>query len=560
MKNRIYILLMSFSLIMAGCGEITTTDGRVINSTETGSSSSSSNNSTSDSSTTTNSTSNNDVSDINSSNGTLKIIGKITYDRVHVNSSGIGLNYNNITQEACKQVIVKAMGVDNQVIKSTTTDDNGDYILNNLPSNIELKVQVYAQLQKSGVGGWDLKVVDNTNGNSQYVMESSPIYLRDNSLRVNLNAQSGWGGSSYSGERTAAPFAILGSVYRAMQKVLSVDSSATFPTLVVNWSKNNVSSGNGSEAGLRDGQIGTSHFDGEHSLYILGKENSDTDEYDNHIIIHEWGHYFEANFSRADSIGGPHGAGDYLDIRVAFGEGWGNAWSAIATDDPIYYDTMDNRQSNGFSMNVEGELAQNPGWYSEDSIQRILYDLYDSNSDGDDTLSLGFKPIYDILVGSQKTTPAFTSIFSFITYLKEQNPSKTTQIDAILASENIEPIEDIYGSTIDSDLYSDMIGGSINICTYSQYGQGNKLYNHKYIRFSISQNENYTVSAKQNNGSSSDPDFSLYKTAPFTNMGTSEKTRFGIETDSYSLSSGNYLLDVSDYNDLRRACFDITVN
>jgi len=302
MKNKIYILLMSLSLTMAGCGEITTTDGRVINSTGTGNSSSSSNNSTSDNSAsdnsaTTNSTNNNDVSDINSSNGRLKIIGKITYDRVHVNSSGIGLNYNNITQEVSKQVIVKAIGIDNQVIKSTTTDDNGNYILNNLPSNIELKVQVYAQLQKSGVGGWDLKVVDNTNGNSQYVMESSPISLVDNSLRVNLNAQSGWGGYSYSGKRTAAPFAILGSIYKAMQKVLSVDSSATFPTLLVNWSKNNIASGDGSESGLSDGLIGTSHFDGEHSLYILGKENSDTDEYDNHIIIHEWGHYFEANFS-----------------------------------------------------------------------------------------------------------------------------------------------------------------------------------------------------------------------------------------------------------------------
>jgi len=557
MRHKIYILLMFSLFIIVGCGEVVVTDGTDDNSIGTISNNSSSSNSTSDSSATNNSTNNSNISDINSSNGTLKIIGKITYDRVHVNSSGIGLDYNNITKEVAKQVVVKAIGVDNQVIKSTTTDDNGDYSLNNLPSNTELKVQVYAQLKKIGIGGWDVKVFDNTNGNSQYVMESSSISLRDNSLKINLNAQSGWGGYRYSGERQAAPFAILGSIYQAMQKVLSADNNATFPTLVVNWSKNNIASGDGSEAGLRDGQIGTSHFNGEHSLYILGKENSDTDEYDNHIIIHEWGHYFEANFSRADSIGGSHGAGDYLDIRVAFGEGWGNAWSAIATDDPIYYDTMDNGQSNGFSMNVEGELAQNLGWYSEDSIQRILYDLYDSHNDGADTLSLGFKPIYDVLVGSQKTTPAFTSIFSFITYLKEQNPSVIDKIDAILASEDIDSIQDIYGSTINSKLYTDSLK---NVCTTSQYGQGNKLYTHKYIRFSISQNGNYTFSAIQNNGSSADPDFSLYKTAPFINMGTSEKTKFGIETDSYSLSLGNYLLDISDYNDLRRACFNITVN
>jgi len=409
------------------------------------------------------------------------------------------------------------------------------------------------------VGGWDIKVVDNTNNSSQYVMESSSISLGENSLRVNLNAQSGWDGYSYSKKRVAAPFAILGSIYQAMQKVLSADSNATFPTLVVNWSKNNIASGNGSEAGLKDGQIVTSHFDGD-VLYVLGDANGDTDEYDDHIIIHEWGHYFESKFSRADSIGGSHGVGDYLDIRVAFGEGWGNGWSAIATDNPIYYDTMGSNQSDGFSMDIENGIAENPGWYSEGSIQRILYDLYDSNNDGADTLSLGFKPIYDVLVGSQKTTPAFTSIFSFITYLKEQNPSVTDKIDSILDSENIASIKDIYGSTIDSRQYSDMSDGYINICTYSQYGQFNKLYNHRYIKFSIYQNGNYTVRAIQNNGNRSDPDFSIYKTSPFTNIGKAEEVKLGIETASYSLSSGNYLLDISDYNDLSRACFDITIN
>ena len=69
-----------------------------------------------------------------------------------------------------------------------------------------------------------------------------------------------------------------------------------------------------------------------HNLYSR-ERNEDSDEYDRHIIIHEWGHYFEDKLSRADSIGGPHGLSDRLDFRVAFGEGWGNAISAIITDD-----------------------------------------------------------------------------------------------------------------------------------------------------------------------------------------------------------------------------------
>jgi len=542
-RNKIYILVIFFSFIISGCGEVVVNNGTDNGSIGIGNSSTSS------------STSYNNENNSSSSSTTLKIIGKITYDRVHVDNSGIGLDYNNITKEIAKQVVVKAISSNGKVIRATTTDDNGDYILSNLPSNTRLKVRVYAKLQKTGKGSWNVKVVDNTNGNSQYVMESSFISLENNSLRVNLNASAKWNGYHYT-DRTSAPFAILGSIYQAMQKVLSADSNATFPALVVNWSKNNVASGNGSEAGLRDGQIVTSHFDGEQSLYILGDENSDTDEYDDHIIIHEWGHYFESKFSRADSIGGSHGAGEYLDIRVAFGEGWGNGWSAIATDNPLYYDTMGTQQTDGFSMDIENETPENPGWYSESSIQRILYDLYDSNDDGEDTLSLGFKPIYDVLVGSQKTTPAFTSIFSFITYLKKQNPSAVDKIDTILASENIEPIQDIYGSTIDNKLY---IGSLNNVCTTSRYGEFNKLYTHRYIKFSIMQSGKYTVSAKQNNGNRSDPDFAIYKTTPFSNIGKAEETQMGIETGSYSLSSGDYLLDISDYNDLSVACFNITI-
>jgi len=39
------------------------------------------------------------------------------------------------------------------------------------------------------------------------------------------------------------------------------------------------------------------YYDGK--LYILGDANSDTDEFDDHVIIHDWGHYFEDKFSES---------------------------------------------------------------------------------------------------------------------------------------------------------------------------------------------------------------------------------------------------------------------
>jgi len=550
--KRIMILLLMFSFlaILSGCGDTTTSsDGTISDDSvvvDTDYTVPTDDNTTSG------------VEEISTdSSGDLKIIGKITYDRVHVNDNGIGLNYNNITVEPAKQVVVEAIDRDGKVLASTTADDNGEYELTNLPSYTDVKVRAYAKLYKEGDGGWDVKVVDNTNDGAQYVIEGSFVSTENVSTRRDIHASSGWGGSGYTSTRAAAPFAILGSIYQAMEKVKGVDSSATFPTLVINWSPNNVPSSNGTLEGLKEGLIGTSHFDGT-ELYILGDANSDTDEYDDHVMIHEWAHYFEANFSRADSIGGPHTNGDILDIRVAFGEGWGNAWSAIATDNPIYFDTMGMYQANGFYMDIENQATQNPGWFSEVSIQKILYDLYDSNDDGSDKLSLGFKPIYDVLTGPQKTTPAFTSIFTFTTYLKDEEASKVNEIDELMASENIESIQDIYGSTIAPSLYVNLDDIDY-VCTYNRYGVGNKLYDHRYIKFDIGQDNDYIIRVEQNNGTDSDPDFTVYNTSPFTMLGTSESTVRGVEENRFSLTSGNYLLDISDYNGIDVACFDVTI-
>ena len=535
MKNRLKIIYVTILLLLlSACGEVNTVNNETTTITGTPT----------------------------LNDGILNIRGKITFDNVGVNANKVGLDYRNITRQPSRQVVVKAIGSRGEVITQTTTDDRGEYQLNKLPENVNLKIRVYAQMKKgTGHVTWDVGVIDNTNGDSAYVMEGSLSSTGTvNSVR-NLNASLGWNLSRryYSSARVAAPFAILDSVYTAMQKVVSAESKIDFPTLKINWSVNNVSAGNGTPQELRDGQIITSHYDGENKLYILGDEGADTDEFDNHIIIHEWGHYFEAKFSRADSIGGGHSEGDMLDMRLAFGEGFGNAFSAIATDDPIYYDSYGQSQAIGWSMNIENGKPNRPGWYSEASIQRILYDLYDSDDDGADTLSLGFTPIYDVLVGAQKQTPAFTSIFSFITALQEQNSGDKRAINAILQSEDISEIKDAYG-TAHHQLYLKMNSQrGANVCTSTTYGTSNKVNTHKYVLFSLAQTGNYTVRLSQTNGRTADPDFDLYRTSPFELIGIEEEIKFQYEEGRYQLKAGDYILDVSDYNNLRESCFNIRV-
>jgi hypothetical protein len=473
----------------------------------------------------------------------IEISGTIHYERVHPQNSGASsfLNYSDITQETAKQVLVIAIDRSGNLINSTSTDDQGRYILSNIPSNSDIKIRVYAKMEKTNQ--WDVKVINNSNNNALYGMEGNFVNSGfSNSVR-NLTAT--------ASSKNAPPFAILDSIYLAMSKVHAVDSTVNFPLLKINWSVNNINTG--------------TYYDGLDNIVLQGDQQGDSDEYDDHIVIHEWGHFFERIFSRADNIGGAHGANEHLDIRVAFGEGFGNALSAMVTDDPLYFDTFGN---NGWNMNIEQAVHETPGWFSEASIQRILYDLYDSNNDGADRLSLGFKPMYEVLVNGQRNTPSFTSIFSFINELKKANATVTTKIDAITASEDIATIEDSYGSNRVSSLeegslplYQELsIDKTIgNICSFNHYGVYNKLANHKYVRFTINNNNTYPIQVKQSNGSSSDPEFTLFKTSPFEKVSTNESGEAGIEKASLALTSGEYLLDIYDANNIDRACFLVSV-
>jgi len=493
----------------------------------------------------------------------VTVSGTITYDRVPVLTTNYGtvkLDYPHTIKESAKNLLIKAINQNGQAIAQTTSNEEGEYALQ-IPQNTNMKIRVYARMFKEGQ--WDVSVVDNTKQKAMYVIEGSLHNSGEKNSRRNLHASSGWTGNGYTKERDAAPFAILDSINTVMKKVRGADATLVFPQLTVNWSINNVATGG--ERSL--GQIVTSNYDGNSNLWILGDKNSDTDEYDDHIIIHEWGHFFEDKFSRSDSIGGPHSAGDSLDIRVAFGEGWGNALSAIATDNPIYFDTAGFHQNTGWSMDIESASHENPGWFSEASIQRILYDLYDSGVDENDNIHLGFTPIYYAMIDRERNTKAFTSIFTFIHALKSENPSQSYAIDQVVSSENISPIYDIYGKyrqnlaygTQKKPVYSELaLGrGVLTQCNNNSFGVYNKLGNRTFIKVPIYQDGIYNFSITPYGGASGDPDIIIYKAAyPFKSMGMSPLEGSPSDELSLLLTQGDYMLEVYDAS-FNNSCFRV---
>jgi hypothetical protein len=409
-------------------------------------------------------------------NGSFTLSGTVTYDSVPPTEFN-GLNYAATLQKPVRGAVVEVVaGSPAATLASATTSDAGAYTIA-WTGTSAVSLRVKAQTLSP-----PMRVQDDYNGNALYALDSGPVDASATAT-LNLNAASGWTGSFYGAPRSAAPFAILDAMLSAAKAFLAVAPATAFPALSANWS---VSNGQGTYYDPTSGE-----------LTILGQAGADTDEYDTHVVVHEWGHYFEDQLSRADSPGGSHGVGDLKDPRLAFSEGWGNALGAMVFyPDDLYADTMWNggQATTGIAFHLEPNGADDPtpGWWSEMSVAHFLYDVFDSPASDDDPLALGLGPISDVLTGPQRVTPAFTTLFSFVDALKGVQPGSATAIDAMLSGRNIaSPVQDAWGTgeTHDGGFSSNLpvyqslaVGGGTTVGFLPSFAP-NDLASNRFVRF-----------------------------------------------------------------------------
>lgn len=447
----------------------------------------------------------------------MAVTGRVGYDKVPF--GGSGLDYNNVVDAPVRGAVIEAINSADRVttLASTSTDADGNYTMA-LPGGASFFLRVKAQLLRAGIPSWNVRVLNNTNSNALYVLDSDNF--TNNGTPRNLRAASGWNGTSYAATRSAAPFSMLDVAWEVIQLVLTADAAATFGALDIHWGPLNRSSDTFNPA---VGDIGTTSFLSGIGVFVLGTQNVDTDEYDPHVIAHEIGHYFQDAFSRDDSIGGPHGPDDRLDLRVAFSEGWGNAFSAMVKADPRYRDSFGPAQGMDFDINVESDLAPagRRGWFNETSVQSIFFDVFDSTADGVDSVALGFAPIFQTMTGAVRTTEPFTTIFPLITGLKAQNPGAGAGIDALLLGQDITvtDIDDLGsnethngGEAANLPIYRTAMinAGSQEVCSsIVNTDEFNKLGNRRFLRFEVTGNSQVTFRAEGPVGS--DPDLALFQ-------------------------------------------------
>jgi hypothetical protein len=507
--------------------------------------------------------------------GTVTVSGKVTFDRIPFDTqAGQGLNPTAAIESPARGVVVEVVGSPgNQVLGTTVTDANGNYAVQ-VASGTSVILRVKAQMLRAGPDStWDIRVLNNTNGDALYVLDSAVFSSGTADSTRNLRASSGWGTTSYTGTRAAAPFAILDTMYSAIALVLTALPEAPFPALNIYWSTTNKPTLN--TFCIDDGDIGVTFYstggvdgtecDGRvpEGMYVLGDfTQGDTDEFDQHVLAHEFGHYLEANFARSDSIGGEHSDGDKLDLRVAFGEGWGNAFAGMVLNDPIYRDSFGGASSD-FSINMEADDTRfgDGGWYSETSIAEILWDAFDAANEPGDTVTLGFPPIFTALRGEQRTTDALTSIFSFVSALKSVAPTSSAGLDQLRSAENISGTNPFgLGETNDGGDPSNLpvyrlIG--LNdpqqpICVRATNGVDNKLGYNKFFRLDLNANATVTIAITGTadpgtplSTAAIDPDVFVYRRGEVVEAGTAQGSTEIIS--QRPLAAGTYIIEVYDF-------------
>ncbi len=439
------------------------------------------------------------------------------------------------------------------VIASTLSDEDGFYEFSNAPESTTVKVVVKAQLQKTrsnaDVGAqYNFAVRDNTSAGDVkklYTLTSNAITIKDEAESENkfdIRAKIGFNSSGHViAERESAPFSILRIVKSAADKLEAMNPNIEMPPLNLYWSTENV----GTDGEISLGQIGTSYYSGNglwQGVFILGKADSDTDEFDKGVIGHEFGHFLQAQLSYSDSPGDSHGYNEYKDASLAYGEGYGTAVGGLLSGSHYYCDTSGEQQKAGgcedLTSTLDDERAN--GFYSEETVIRLMYAI--GTLEGK-----GFTEFFDA-VSKMRTGIHSATIFTFLDHYLKENPDVEAQVKELMAKGNVKTSDPfgVYPANTPAD---PAINAAANKGSSSE---GANDLEKLYLTIGLSAGEAPTGEDEPVVLSNNSPEFCLNNNLPGANLGNGLGMRRRAEfTANYT---GNMVL--SAFNKLNHVISD----
>ncbi|MCM2280510.1 MAG: hypothetical protein NDI61_01540 [Bdellovibrionaceae bacterium] len=310
------------------------------------------------------------------------------------------------------------------IVQCTETDSSGNFSFDLSANSGTYTVKVNSRANNSNLKAY---VMNNPTDNTYYSVATTVSSASSGSISLTASA---------TGAVIAGAFNILDKLADAnvfLRTQASAGACTTFtdcnaftvaPIVYVYWTKGfnpNVYLGGSATSGV------SFFLKGTNELYILGGiegdvDSSDCDHFDNSIILHEYGHFIEGNYSGTDSPGGRHAPNETLDPRLSWSEGFANFFQAAVTGVPLYRDTEGNVSCGSgctqpfHDENLEAyENYDNPalialgqGNFHEFSVTRALWDALDphpvSGAGGgaspDEAVTSPFAEIWTVFTGT----------------------------------------------------------------------------------------------------------------------------------------------------------------
>ena len=465
----------------------------------------------------------------------VTISGDVLYERVPQGSPGTGLSYANQGFVGTGDILIEVLNATTQnVIASGSFPGEFHF---DVPSVTDLRLRATATLSRQApqpLPHWQISVRDlNASGTpigGVYTF-TGPVFSSGPGGRQNLQIPSGWNSvGQLVGPRSAAPFAILDALRPVLAHAQSgISPVPDLPPLLIDWSPTNV----GGDTFFQANPAGTSW------IRLAGEADVDTDEYDPAVIRHEFGHFILYSVSRDDSIGGAHSIVDRVDMRVAASEGFATGYGALVAHDPTYLDSFGAGQSNSGFFDVSADIQQNEGWYTEASIQEVLWSLQDLDT------------VWTAINGPVRQANAMISPFVLFSAYRQLRPDQAPTLDFLLQGEGIVgPTIEPYGSTETNNASSQSVlpvytpislgGAAVQVRSTNEFGVGNKLSTHRFLRLNVPATTNVRFRASAAAGR--DPDMHVFR------QGVSIGPSSGPANEDFSLvlQPGDYVLDIYD--------------
>ncbi len=250
-------------------------------------------------------------------------------------------------------------------------DDDGWF-----DDTLEIYIRIAAER-----GSPKVYVEDSSWIDEEYEYDTGEVSSGGGTINFNLNLDNAWSGI----------FNIVDAAFLARQLWVNSGDSYSEET-EIHW-----------ENGYGDDG---SYFDPFWNEITIADDPSDPDQWDDSVIMHEWGHSADDYYSCDDNPGGDHFINKLVgDPELAWGEGYPDYYQSAVRNangypEASWYLDIDGSGTSGIAVNLENYDtsigASLISTLNELAIAAALWDLNDNVNDGQDIVSYGHATIQDV--------------------------------------------------------------------------------------------------------------------------------------------------------------------